>query len=43
MKEINFKGAVLIRNKTKLKIMDIKFKDVLKRGQVLVKLKYLIQ
>ncbi len=40
MKEINFKGAVLIRNKTKLKIMDIKFKDVLKRGQVLVKLKY---
>ena len=40
MKKLNFKGAVLFKNKSKLKIINLQFLDKLKRGQVLVKLKY---
>ena len=40
MKKLNFKGAVLFKNKSKLKIINLQFVDKLKRGQVLVKLKY---
>ncbi len=40
MKELSFKAAVLFKNNTALKIISLKLKDNLKRGQILVKLKY---
>ena len=40
MIQISFKGAVLFKNNSKLKIINLNIKDELKRGQVLVKLKY---
>ena len=40
MKEINFRGAVLFKNNTKLKIVNLRFSEKLKKGQVLVKIKY---
>ena len=38
MKEINFRGAVL-KNNTKLKIVNLRFSEKLKKGQVFVKIK----
>lgn len=40
MPKLNFKAAVLVKNKTKLNFMNIQFNQPLKKGQVLVKLKY---
>ena len=40
MKELNFRGAVLFKNNTKLKIVNLRFSEKLKKGQVLVKIKY---
>ena len=38
--KLEFKAAVLFRQKKKLEIINIKFRDQLKRGQIAVELKY---
>ena len=38
--KLEFKAAVLFKQKKKLEIIDIEFNNKLKRGQIAVKLKY---